>query len=631
MSDFIQHECGIALIRLLKPLSFYREKYGTPLYGLNKLYLLMEKQHNRGQDGAGLATIKFNMPPGKKYISTYRTVEKQPIDDVFSKVQTAIQKAQEAGVEQRNSMEWWKENIEFIGELLMGHLRYGTYGKYSLENCHPVIRENNWLSRNLALAGNFNLTNIDELFQNLLELGQHPLEDTDTLTMLEKMGHFLDKENQRLFEHHKKKGKANTEISRLIEEELDIPHILQKSVKNIDGGYVMAGMIGHGDAFVIRDPAGIRPVYHYQDEEVLVVASERPAIQTAFNVSYEKVKEIKPGHALIVKKNGKIGQYKCKTPRERRSCSFERIYFSRGSDADIYKERKKLGYNLVPDVMEAIDQDLANTVFSFIPNTAEVAFSGLIKGIEEKLNQYKKQQIEQQQVSGQDLQDILEVRPRVEKIAVKDVKMRTFITQASDRKDLVAHVYDVTYGVIRSNKDTLVVLDDSIVRGNTLKESILGILDRLDPKKIVVVSSAPQIRYPDCYGIDMARLGNFVAFRAAIALLEETGQEDRIQQVYKEAKEQCNRPKEEAINVVKKIYDPFTPQQISDKIAEIIRPDDLQAELKIIYQSIEDLHDACPNHQGDWYFSGNYPTPGGNKVVNKSYINYIEGKNQRAY
>jgi len=630
MSDSIKHECGLAFIRLLKPLSYYQEKYGTSLYGLNKLYLLMEKQHNRGQDGVGVATVKFDVAPGKRYISRYRTNAKQPIQDTFDYI---MNRFKDLEPEQLNDPVWLKENQAFTGELLLGHLRYGTYGRNSIEYCHPFLRQNNWATRNLVLAGNFNMTNVDELFDLLVRLGQHPKEKVDTVTVLEKIGHFLDKENEKLFRRYKDHGYSNEEITDLISKNLNIKKILRKSAEGWDGGYAMAGLIGNGDAFVMRDPNSIRPAYYYHDDEVVVVASERPAIQTAFNLPFEDIKELEGGSAMLVKKSGKISFEQIKPKGETRSCSFERIYFSRGSDFEIYNERRELGNLVVPKILEAIDKDLRNTVFSYIPNTAEVSFFGMIKGLHGYLNEVKKNKLRKLDDLADDqvVEDILSIRPRAHKIAIKDAKMRTFITQDEGRDDLVAHVYDITYGTVRPGIDNLVMIDDSIVRGTTLKQSILRMLDRLGPKKIVVVSSAPQIRYPDCYGIDMAKLGDFVAFRAAIELLHDNNQEDLIESVYDKCMAQLDLPKEDMVNYVKEIYAPFTTEQISDKIAEIITPKNITAKVEIIYQNISNLHKACPKNLGDWYFTGNYPTPGGNKVVNQSFINFVQGKNVRAY
>jgi amidophosphoribosyltransferase len=633
MSESIKHECGIALIRLLKPLSYYQEKYGTSLYGLNKLYLLMEKQHNRGQDGAGIATIKLNVSPGNRYISRYRAMGSSAVSEVFEYVQKKFADVQSNSPELFKDTEWLKENISFTGEVLMGHLRYGTHGKNSIENCHPFLRQNNWMSRNLVIAGNFNMTNVDELLEQLYELGQHPKERADTVTVLEKIGHFLDAENQELFDSYKQEGHSNAEISQLIADNIDVAKILRRSAKTWDGGYTIEGIFGHGDAFVMRDPSGIRPAFYYVDDEVVVVTSERPAIQTAFNVPITSIKEIKPGYALIVKKNGDISEEQFREPEEQKSCSFERIYFSRGSDADIYSERKQLGRLLCPQILKSLNNDLKNTVVSFIPNTAEVAFYGMVDGLYKYVNQFQKETLlnRSDKISDAELEDMLNMAPRVEKIAIKDAKLRTFITQDADRQDMVSHIYDTTYGLINRGKDSLVVIDDSIVRGTTLKQSILRILDRLGPVKIVVVSSAPQIRYPDCYGIDMSRMGEFVAFEAAISLLKETDQESIIWETYEKCKASVSLDKTEVPNYVKAIYEPFTDEEISAKIAKIISPPDIKAGVEVIYQTLENLHKACPNHLGDWYFSGNYPTPGGNKVVNRSYMNWVEGKNQRAY
>ncbi len=633
MSEAIKHECGIVLIRLLKPLNFYLEKYGTTTYGLNKLWLMMEKQHNRGQDGAGVATIKLDVPPGTRYISRYRSNSAQPIKDIFEKINSSFYALQDKAPERLRDAEWMKKNVPFVGELLMGHLRYGTFGGNSIEYCHPFLRQNNWKTRNLVLAGNFNLTNVDELFDLLVKLGQHPKEKSDTVTVMEKIGHFLDDENQEIFQKYKSSKKSNEEISQLIGEEMDVQSILSRAIKEFDGGYAMVGMMGHGDSFVLRDPAGIRPAFYYKDDEVVVVASERPAIQTAFNVPLESISPIKPGHALIIKKNGDISEKLVRQPLPRKECSFERIYFSRGSDADIYKERKDLGKYLVPRILKSINFDFDNTVFSYIPNTAEASFFGLREGLSDHRIAKQKQLLLEKggKITAEELDKILNIVIRTEKIAIKDAKLRTFITGDSGRDDLVTHVYDSTYGVVRKGVDNLVLIDDSIVRGTTLKQSILRIMDRLRPKKIVIASSAPQIRYPDCYGIDMAKLGDFIAFQAAIALLKERGQKDLIQEVYVKSKAQEHLPKEQIVNYVTEIYRPFTADEISAKIAQLLTPEGLHAEVDIVYQSIEGLRMSCPNHTGDWYFTGDYPTPGGNKVVNKSFINYVEGKNVRAY
>lgn len=633
MSDVIKHECGIALIRLLKPLSYYQEKYGTPFYGINKLYLLMEKQHNRGQDGAGVATIKLDVEPGHRYISRYRSNKKSPISDIFEYLHKKFSAAGRTYPQKIKDTEWLKRNVSFTGEVLLGHLRDGGHGKNSIENCHPFLRQNNWMSRNLVLAGNFNMTNVDELLEQLYELGQHPKEQADTVTVLEKIGHFLDDENQRLFDSFKKEGYQNIEISKKIADELDVIKILKRSAKTWDGGYTIAGMFGHGDAFVMRDPAGIRPAFYYQDDEVVVVTSERPTIQTAFDVLVDEVKEIQPGHALIIKKNGQVSEEMFQEPTEKRSCAFERIYFSRGSDKDVYAERKKLGHLLCPKILEEIKYDIKNTVFSFIPNTAEVSFYGMVEGIHEYVRNYQKEILlgKAQNLSDEEMDEVLSISPRFEKLNVKDAKLRTFITQDATRQELVQHVYDTTYGLVRNDKDTVVVVDDSIVRGTTMRESILTSLGRLKPKRIVVVSSAPQIRYPDCYGMDMSIMNTFVAFEAAISLLKKQGKQDLIDKVYEKCKNSLNLPKEEVVNHVKEIYAPFNDEEISDEIANLIKPSNLKIELKVIFQSIENLHKACPDHMGDWYFSGNYPTPGGNRVVNKAFINWMEGNNERGY
>ena len=634
MSDQIKHECGVAFIRLLKPLSFYQKKYGTALYGINKLYLLMEKQHNRGQDGAGVATIKLDVEPGKRYISRHRSMASNAVADIFEYIQKKFAEIEKETPERMADAEWLKQNVSFTGEVLLGHLRYGTHGKNSIENCHPFLRQNNWMTRNLVIAGNFNMTNVDELLQQLYDLGQHPKEKADTVTVLEKIGHFIDTENQGLFDQYKREGHDdNMEISKLIANDMDLAKILRKSAKNWDGGYTIAGILGHGDAFVMRDPVGIRPAYYYYNDEIVVAASERPAIQTAFNIPIDEIREIKPGHALIVKKNGKISEDMFSEPQEKKACSFERIYFSRGSDASIYRERKQLGRLLCPQILEAVDNDVKNTVFSYIPNTAEVAFYGMVEGIHKYIKKYQRDRLlnREDKISEEELTEVLSMAPRVEKIAIKDVKLRTFITQDADRSEMVAHVYDTTYGLIKNGEDKLVVLDDSIVRGTTLKQSILKILDRLGPKKIVVVSSAPQIRFPDCYGIDMSRMGEFVAFEAAISLLKEAKREDVILNVYQQCKDSAKLPKEDVVNYVKAIYEPFTDQEISDRIAKIITPANTNAEVQVIYQTLDNLHKACPDHIGDWYFSGDYPTPGGNKVVNRAFVNWMEGKKDRAY
>ncbi len=633
MSELIKHECGIALIYLRKPLSYYQEKYGTWRYGLNKIYLLMEKQHNRGQDGAGLVNLKVDIKPGKKYFHRERSIESQPLQEIFSVINSELEELSARNPTDFNSPEWAKENVPFAGEIYLGHLRYGTFGGNGIENVHPVMRENNWKTRNLVLAGNFNLTNVDELYDSLIKLGQHPKDYSDTVTILENVGHFLDEENQGLFDLYKKRDYSNKEISPLIEENLDITNILRASSRHWDGGYVIGGLIGHGDAFVIRDPWGIRPAFYYYDDEIAVVASERPVIQTAFNLRENQVSQLPAGSALIMKKDGTINLQEIRVQGEEKSCSFERIYFSRGSDIDIYQERKRLGELLTEPILKSVDKDVANTVFSYIPNTAESAFYGMVEGIEQYVKKLQVQQIWEQKdkLTKKVLEKIISQRTRVEKVAIKDIKLRTFISQDSGRDDLVEHVYDITYGSLRRDKDNLVIIDDSIVRGTTLQKSILRILDRLDPKKIVVVSSSPQIRYPDCYGIDMAKLGDFIAFRAMIALLKDHKKEVLISDVYEKCKAELKLPKEQVVNHVKELYKQFTAEQISDKIAEILRGDKIKAEVKIVYQSIENLHIACPNDKGDWYFTGDYPTPGGNKVVNQSFVNYYEGNVGRAY
>jgi amidophosphoribosyltransferase len=633
MSDSIKHECGIALIRLLKPLSYYQEKYGTALYGINKLYLLMEKQHNRGQDGAGIATIKFDVKPGNRYISRYRAMGASAVSEIFEYVQRKFAAVQQSDPELFQDSHWLKENMSFVGEVLLGHLRYGTHGKNSIENCHPFLRQNNWMSRNLVIAGNFNMTNVDELLEQLFELGQHPKEQADTITVLEKIGHFLDTENQELFDKFKKENYSNVEISALIAKNLDVAKILRRSAKTWDGGYTISGIFGHGDAFVMRDPAGIRPAYYYQDDEVMVVTSERPAIQTAFNIKFDDIKEIKPGYALIIKKDGTITEEMFREPVEKKACSFERIYFSRGSDTEIYKERKELGRLLCPAILTAVNKDIKNTVFSFIPNTAEVAFYGVMEGINAYVRKFQKDTLLKRadKISDGELEDMLNISPRFEKLNIKDAKLRTFITQDADRQDMVAHIYDTTYGIVKGGEDTIVAIDDSIVRGTTLKQSILKILDRLNPVKIIIVSSAPQIRYPDCYGIDMSRMGEFVAFEAAISLLRKNGMNYIIDDVYQKCVESLDMDKELVVNHVKAIYEPFTYEEISEEIARIVTPIGINAKVEVIYQTLEDLHVACPKNKGDWYFSGNYPTPGGNKVVNRAFMNWVEGKNVRAY
>ncbi len=630
MSDQIKHECGIAFIRLLKPLSYYHRKYGTALYGLNKLFLLMQKERNRGQDGSGIATVKLGMPPGKRYISRHRSNKKDSIEEIFDYIHSNYFNKYK---DKLAHPAWLKEHLPFTGELLLGHLRYGTHGINSIESCHPFLRQNNWISRNLVLAGNFNLTNVDELFQNLVGIGQYPKEKSDTVTVLEKIGHFLDEEVQGLYDEYTAEGYKNPDVNDLIFKNLDVKNILENSAKDFDGGYVMCGMIGHGDAFVMRDPGGIRPAYYYKDDEVVVVASERPAIQTSFGIHISKIKELPPAHAVIVKSDGRFSIEQFTEPKEQTSCSFESIYFSRGTDRDIYLERKKLGEVLASRVYDAIDGDLDNTVFSFIPNTAETSFLGLIKGLESKLNELKTEQIQTENGSMTDLRikEILDKRVRVEKLIVKDAKLRTFIADDSSRDELVAHAYDVTYGIVKNHVDTLVLLDDSIVRGTTLKQSIIRIASRLRPKKIIIVSAAPQIRYPDCYGIDMSKMNDFVAFRALTELLRIDKKEHLLHAAYARCKEHENLPVAEIENQVIELFNTYSQEEISRKIGEIIKPKGIEPDVEVIYQTLEGLHEACPERKGDWYFSGNYPTPGGNRVVNRAFMNFMEGKDMRAY
>jgi amidophosphoribosyltransferase len=632
MSDAIKHECGIALVRLKKPLQFYKDKYGSAFYGINKMYLLMEKQHNRGQDGAGFASVKFNISPGTRYISRVRSNKSQPIQDIFAQINERLNGVLEKNQDKLDDVAWQEENLPYVGNLFLGHVRYGTFGKNSIESVHPFLRQSNWKHQNLIVAGNFNMTNSKQLLEELVELGQHPKEFTDTVTVLEKIGHFLEEEVSKLYLEAKEKGFNKKDASPFIEENLDLQNVLKRSSKNWDGGYAMAGLVGHGDAFVLRDPNGIRPTYFFEDEEVVVVASERPVIQTVFNVAIEDVKELERGHALIIKKSGVTSIKKVLEPREKKSCSFERIYFSRGSDASIYQERKNLGKFVFPQILKSIDNDISNSVFSFIPNTAETSFYGMTEAAEDILNEQKTTKILSggKSLSAQRVTEILSERPRFEKIAIKDAKLRTFIADDSSRDDLVAHVYDVTYGVVKST-DNLVIIDDSIVRGTTLKKSIIKILDRLSPKKIVVVSSAPQIRYPDCYGIDMARIEDFIAFKAALELLKETNQYHIVDTVYKKAIDQREKEDAEIINYVKEIYTPFTTEQVSEKIAQMLKTNDINAEVEVIYQSVDNLHKACPDNLGDWYFTGDYPTDGGHRVVNEAFINFYEGNNKRAY
>jgi len=628
MSDVIKHECGIAMIRLRKPLQFYLDKYGTPAYAAKKLYLLMEKQHNRGQDGAGVVNIKVDVNPGIRYISRYRSIDQQPIASLFKKINKKYKKVKKDFPERYLDAKWLKQNVPFTGTVWLGHLRYGTHGGNTIESTHPMLRQNNWRSRNLAVAGNFNMTNVDELFDILLKLGQHPKDKVDTVTVMEKIGHFLDLENQELF--NKYKGHySNEEITEIIENELDLGNVLRRACKDFDGGYAMAGVAGHGASFVARDPAGIRPAYYYVDDEVVVVASEKPPIKTAFDVNFERIKEIQPGHALIINKQGDVAEQKFLEPLEKKSCSFERIYFSRGTDPNIYQERKELGRLLLPQILKSINFDLKNAVFSYIPNTAETSFLGMIEGLENYLSKRRKDILIDGKPTLEKLEDILDFRPRVEKIITKDAKLRTFITDDEHRDDLVGHVYDTTYEVVRKDKDSIVIIDDSIVRGTTLERSILFLLDKIHPKKIVIVSSAPQIRFPDCYGIDMSKIKDFIAFRAVIAIIKDRGMESLLDEVYNK----CIASIGQRIvpNYVKEIYEPFTDEEISIKIAEIVTPPNLKAEVEIVYQKVDNLHKACPKHLGDWYFTGDYPTAGGNRVVNKAFINYMEGKLVRAY
>ncbi|MFT5436199.1 MAG: amidophosphoribosyltransferase [Ulvibacter sp.] len=632
MSDALKHECGIALVRLLKPLEFYKEKYGTAFYGVNKMYLMMEKQHNRGQDGAGFASIKLDVSPGERYISRVRSNAAQPIQDIFAQINARANSEFEADPGLKDDVAAQKKKIPYLGELFLGHVRYGTFGGNSVEHVHPFLRQNNWMHRNLIIAGNFNMTNTAELFDNLTKLGMHPKEKADTVTIMEKIGHFLDDEVSKLYKKAKAKGLSKIEASPFIARKLNLAKVLKRASKDWDGGYAMAGLLGHGDAFVMRDPAGIRPAYYYQDDEVIVVASERPVIQTVFNVPFESINEVEPGTAILIKKDGALTVSRILEATERKSCSFERIYFSRGSDAEIYQERKELGRLIMPDVLKAIDYDTNNSVFSFIPNTAETSFYGMLDAAQNELNKQKNIAIfkEKENLTEERLDQIQSYKIRTEKIAIKDVKLRTFISDDSSRDDLVAHVYDVTYGVVQPD-DNLVIIDDSIVRGTTLKKSILKMLDRLNPKQIVVVSSAPQIRYPDCYGIDMARLESLIAFQAAIELHKDQGTSDIVEKIYHKCKSQIAVIDTEIVNHVKELYSPFTAEQLSDKIAEIISEHAISAKVKIIFQTVDNLHKACPKNLGDWYFTGNYPTPGGNRVVNKAYINFYEGNPERAY
>lgn len=633
MSDAIKHECGIALLRLKKPLSFYKEKYGTSFYAIQKMYLLLEKQHNRGQDGAGLASIKLDMEPGERYISRVRSNKTSPIQDIFSQINGRINEELEERPELANDIDAQKKEIPYLGEVYLGHVRYGTFGKNNIESVHPFLRQNNWMHRNLIVAGNFNLTNVKVLFDDLVRLGQHPKEMADTVTVMEKIGHFLDDEVEELYYNLRDtEGLSKKDASPVIGERIDVARILRRASKNWDGGFAMAGMLGHGDAFVLRDPAGIRPAFYYEDDEIVVVASERPVIQTAFNVPFEEIKELDPGKAIIIKKNGSVSFEQILDPLERKACSFERIYFSRGNDASIYQERKMLGRTMMPLILDELKGDLENTVFSYIPNTAEVSYFGMVEGAQDILNQQKQERIlaEKEHLTPEKLQEILSKTIRSEKITIKDAKLRTFITDDSNRDDMVEHVYDVTYGVVKPT-DTLVVIDDSIVRGTTLKKSIVKMLDRLNPKKIIVVSSAPQIRYPDCYGIDMAKMETLIAFNATLELLKDRNMYHIIDEVYAKCKAQEHLPDEEVINYVKEIYAPFTDEEISNKISEMLHPETVKADLKVMFQTVENLHVSCPDNLGDWYFTGNYPTAGGNRVVNRAFMNFVEGKDARAY
>ena len=633
MSDALKHECGIALLRLKKPLSFYKEKYGSSFYAIQKMYLLLEKQHNRGQDGAGLASIKLDMEPGERYISRVRSNKTSPIQDIFTQINGRINEQLIENPSLANDIDAQKKQLPYIGEVYLGHVRYGTFGKNNIESVHPFLRQNNWMHRNLIVAGNFNLTNVKVLFDDLVRLGQHPKEMADTVTVMEKIGHFLDDEVENLyFELRDKEGLSKKDASPVIGERIDLARILRRASKNWDGGFAMAGMLGHGDAFVLRDPAGIRPAFYYEDDEIVVVASERPVIQTALNVPFEDIKELDPGKAIIIKKNGSVSFEQILEPLERKACSFERIYFSRGNDAGIYQERKQLGRTMMPMILDELNHDLENTVFSYIPNTAEVSYFGMVEGAQDILNKQKQERIlaEKENLTPEKLQEILSKTIRSEKITIKDAKLRTFITDDSNRDDMVEHVYDVTYGVVKPT-DTLVVIDDSIVRGTTLKKSIVKMLDRLNPKKIIVVSSAPQIRYPDCYGIDMAKMETLIAFNATLELLKDNNKYHLIDEVYAKCKAQENLPDAEVVNYVKEIYAPFTDEQISDKISEMLHPETVKADLKIMFQTVENLHISCPDNLGDWYFTGNYPTAGGNRVVNRAFMNFVEGKDARAY
>ena len=622
MSDQINHECGIALIRLLKPLEFYQKKYGTINYGVNKMYLMMEKQHNRGQDGAGFASVKLEAKPGERYIHRKRSAGKQPIQEIFQEINNEIF---------RHISKNKNDKAPYLGQLMLGHVRYGTFGKNNIESVHPFLRQNNWKHRNLIVAGNFNMTNNQELFDNLVKLGQHPKDKADGITVMEKIGHFLDDAVSKIYRKLKKEGVTKMKASALIEKRLNVSKILKKASKDWDGGYAMGGLIGHGDAFFLRDPAGIRPAYYFKNDEVVVVASERPVIQTVFNVNFKDVKELDPGKSIIIKKSGEFSTEQVLEPTEKKSCSFERIYFSRGSDAEIYNERKTLGKLLFPKILERLKGDLINTVFSYIPNTAETSFYGLVQEVQDYMHNQAIREIvdNKEKITSQRLDQLLSNKPRIEKVAIKDAKLRTFIADDINRDELVAHVYDITYGSIRKT-DNLVIIDDSIVRGTTLQKSILKILDRLNPKKIIVVSSAPQIRYPDCYGIDMARMEDFIAFRAVLELIKDNKKE-LLKKTYKDCLEELKRPLNKMENKVKAVYNDFSDDQISEKISSMLKEEGINAEINVIFQTVQHLHKACPENLGDWYFTGNYPTPGGNKVVNQAFVNFFEGVNKRAY
>lgn len=621
----LKHECGVAMIRLLKPLEYYYQKYGTWMYGLNKLYLLMEKQHNRGQEGAGLASVKMQAAPGQEYMFRERALGSGAITEIFQNVQKQFLAY---SPEQLSDISYVKENLPFVGDIYMGHLRYSTTGKSGLSYVHPFMRRNNWKAKNLCLCGNFNLTNVDEIFENIVEKGQHPRIYSDTYIMLELMGHRLDRESERVYNIALDRKLQGVDITQFIEKNIDMRNVLRTSTPLFDGGYVICGFTGSGEMFSMRDPWGIRPAFWYRDEEVVVVASERPVIQTTFGLEAEQIQELAPGQALTVRNTGEVSLTQIIHPREKKACSFERIYFSRGSDCDIYKERKALGEQLTERIDMAVDGDLAHTVFSFIPNTAEVAFYGMLDGFKKKLNRQKVEELynltQDHQPTKEEIQKVLRPYIRSEKVALKDIKLRTFITESNSRNELAAHVYDITYGSLVPYVDNLVVIDDSIVRGTTLKESILRILDRLHPRKIVLVSSSPQVRYPDYYGIDMARMEEFIAFRAAIELLKDNHNSQIITDVYEKCKAQEHTPAEEMVNYVKDIYAPFTDEDISTKMVEMLRPTDVTTPIEIVYQTVDGLHKACPSHSGDWYFSGDYPTPGGVKLLNKAFINYYE-------